>query len=250
MKGRFRFMYTAVIGVLFMTVFCAGGAAQQAEVVETITNLDLKMDGVAWDGKNIWVITYQSSPLEWKIVKLDHDGSILSSFPVPVTSLDDIHNFGMTNITSDGKTIWANLWNEGMIYQFTKKGKIKKIFGVPSVNQLIPVGITLVDKYIYVLHWSDKHLYKLDTKGNELGKISLRKITPPPDMGLTWDGENFWAASKGANRIMRITPEGELTGFIKGPKKGGGIRDIEWDGEHMLLVYQQDNTIYKLKISD
>jgi hypothetical protein len=69
-------------------------------------------------------------------------------------------------------------------------------------------------------------------------------------MGLAWDGTHFWVGSKGANRVTRITPEGEVTGYIKGPKQGGGIRDIEWDGEHLLLVYQQGKTIYKLKIRE
>ncbi len=222
--------------------------AQRAEVVGTIDNPAIKMDGVAWDGKNIWVITYQSSPIEWQIAQLDDNGEILSSFKTPVNSLDDIHNFGMSNITSDGRTIWANHWNEGFIYRFSKKGKILNKFGVPSVNQLIPVGIAWDGRYLWVLHWSDRNLYKLDHKGKELGKISLRKLTPPPDMGLAWDGESFWVGSKGANRITRITPDGEPTGFIKGPKKGGGIRDLDWDGKHLLLVYKQDSTIYKLKI--
>jgi sugar lactone lactonase YvrE len=224
--------------------------ALEYDVVDTVENQDIKMDGVAWDGKNIWVITYRSSPIVWKIAKLDPDGSIAYEFEVPVNSLDDIHNFGMTNITSDGKFIWANQWNEGLIYKFTFKGKQKVRFGIPSVSQLIPVGIAWDGKYLWVLHWSNKNLYKLDKNGKEIDKVSLRKISPPPDMGLAWDGTHFWVGTKGANRVTRITPDGEVTGYIKGPQKGGGIRDIDWDGEHLLLVYQQGKTIYKLKIKE
>ncbi|MBN1835916.1 MAG: hypothetical protein JW820_08695, partial [Spirochaetales bacterium] len=101
---------------------------------------------------------------------------------------------------------------------------------------------------LWVLHWSNKTLYHLDTNGKELGSVSLRRLAPPPDMGMAWDGRYFWVANKGANRIHRITPEGESVGMIKGPKDGGGIRDLDWDGEHLLLVYQQDSTVYKLKI--
>ena len=248
MKKKKQFLTFILTFLIF--ILPAALLPQTVEIAGTITNPALKMDGVAWDGKNIWVITYQSSPIEWKIVQLDESGDILSSFQVPVNSLDDIHNFGMTNITSDGRTIWANHWNEGIIYRFTKKGKILRHFGVASVNQLIPVGIAWDGEYIWVLHWSDRNLYKLDARGKELDKISLRKLSPPPDMGLAWDGKYFWVGSKGANRITRITPEGKQTGFIRGPKKGGGIRDLDWDGEHLLLVYQQDNTVYKLKISD
>ena len=75
------------IGILYLMVlftgFCFG---QTAEVVDTITNDQIKMDGVAWDGDSIWVITYRSSPLEWRIAQLDNDGSIVTSFAVPVTS--------------------------------------------------------------------------------------------------------------------------------------------------------------------
>ncbi len=247
MKSIFRIL-------LVWLFFCCLGifplASQSAEVVGTVTNPDIKMNGVAWDGKNILVVTYQSSPIEWRIAKLDDDGTIIDSFVVPVDSLDDIHNFGMSNITSNGRRIYANHWNEGYVYEFTNKGRIIKKIGVDSVNQLIPVGVALEGRYIWVFHWSNKKLYKIDRNGKELDSISVRKLTPPPDMGLAWDGSHFWVASKGANRIHRIKPDGEKTGMIKGPKDGGGIRDIAWDGEHLLVVYRQDNTVYKLKISD
>jgi sugar lactone lactonase YvrE len=244
MKSRFA------VGILALALLLGAVAAGALdyEVVGTVTNPDLKMDGVAWDGKNIWVVTYQSSPVKWEIVKLDDSGKVLSSFTVPVDSLDDIHNFGMTNITSDGRTIWANHWNEGLIYNFSKNGKIRKTFGVPSVNQLIPVGIAVDGRNLWVLHWSNKTLYHLDTNGKELGSVSLRRLAPPPDMGMAWDGKYFWVANMGANRIHRITPEGEAVGMIKGPRDAGGIRDLDWDGEHLLLVYKQDSTVYKLRI--
>jgi hypothetical protein len=250
MNRKIPFIICICVVALCFTGIVPTASAQRAEVVGTVTNSDVKMDGVAWDGRNIWIITYQSSPIEWRIAKLDEDGEILTSFVVPVNSLDDIHNFGMTNITSDGKTIWANHWNEGLIYRFDKKGKILTSFGVPSVNQLIPVGIAWDGRHLWVLHWSDRNLYKLDRKGREVDRVSLRKLSPPPDMGLAWDGEHLWVGSKGANRITRITTDGEAKGFIRGPKKGGGLRDIAWDGEHMLLIYKQDDTVYKLRIHE
>ena len=241
----------AVLAIVFLAgIWPAGLSAQKAEVVGTIVNPELKMNGVTWDGESVWVTTYQSSPLEWRIARLDSSGAVLSSFPIPVKSLDDIHNFGMSNITCDGSTIWANNWNEGIVYNFAKDGALLKHFRVASVKQLIPVGIAFDGERLWVLHWSDKNLYQLDREGNELGKVSLRKLAPPPDMGLAWDGTYFWVGSKGANRLTRVTPEGEVKGFIKGPKAGGGIRDLAWDGEHLLVVYSQDSTIYKLKITE
>lgn len=239
-----------LILVLSFLFTCGSAFSQNAELVEKITVPNVKLDGIAWDGKDVWVVTYESSPIKWQIAKVGTEGDLVFSFIVPVDSLDDVHNFGMTNITSDKRTIWANHWNAGLIYRFSKKGKIITEFGVPSLNQLIPVGIAWDGKYIWVLHWSDRNLYKLDSKGKELDKVSLRKLRPPVDMGLAWDGDNFWVGSRGANRITRITPKGEATGFIKGPRESGGIRDLAWDGEHLLVVYQQDDTIYKVKISE
>jgi len=224
--------------------------SQSAELVEEIVIPNTKLDGVAWDGKNIWVVTYESSPIKWQIARIGSEGDLEFSFTVPVDSLDDVHNFGMTNITSDKRSIWANHWNAGLIYRFSKKGKIMTEFGVPSLNQLIPVGIAWDGKHLWILHWSDRSLYKLDSRGKELNRVSLRKLRPPVDMGLAWDGKHFWVGSRGANRITRITPEGEPSGYIKGPRESGGIRDLDWDGEHLLVVYQQDSTIYKVRISD
>jgi sugar lactone lactonase YvrE len=224
--------------------------SQTAEVVGKIVIPGVKLDGVAWDGENIWVVTYESSPIKWQIARVGEGGTLDFAFTAPVDSLDDVHNFGISNITSDGETIWANHWNAGLIYRFDKEGNVLKNFGVPSVNQLIPVGIAWDGEYLHVLHWSDKNLYTIDTEGGEIGKVSLKKLRPPVDMGLTWDGKHFWVASSGANRIIRITTEGEQTGYIKGPRPAGGIRDLEWDGENMLVVYQQDNTIYKIRINE
>jgi streptogramin lyase len=226
------------------------GCAQTAEIAGTVTVPGVKLDAVGWDGQSIWVVTYQSAPIEWRIAKLGDDGSIVSSFVVPVHSRDDVHNLGMTNITSDGKTIWANDWNAGLIYNFAQDGTVLKKFGVPSVSQLIPVGIAFDGTFLWVLHWSNKTLYKLDTEGNEIAKVSLAKVTPKPDMGLAWDGASFWVANAGANRVMRVTPDGKQTGFIRGPKQAGIIRDLDWDGEHLLLVYKQDDTVYKLTIHE
>jgi hypothetical protein len=248
MKNRLPIVVLAV--VLCAAFNAAAGSAQTIEVASTVTVPDVKLDGVGWDGDSIWVITYQSSPIEWRIAKLGPDGAIVSSFVVPVFSRDDVHNLGMTNVTSDGKTLWANDWNAGLIYNFSKDGTILKKFGVPSLNQLIPVGIAFDGTNLWVLHWSNKTLYKLDTDGNEIAKVSLAKLSFTPNMGLTWDGKSFWVGNAGANRIMRITPEGVQTGLVKGPKPAGNIRDLAWDGEHLLLVYKQDNTVYRLTVRD
>jgi streptogramin lyase len=248
MKNRLSILVMAVaLCVLFPA---SAGFAQTIEVASTVTVPDVKLDGVGWDGESIWVVTYQSSPIEWRIAKLGPDGSIVSSFVVPVFSRDDVHNMGMTNLASDGKTIWANDWNAGIIYNFSKDGTVLKKFGVPSLNQLIPVGIAFDGTYLWVLHWSNKTLYKLDTEGNEIAKVSLAKLSFTPNMGLAWDGKNFWVGNAGANRIMRVTPEGVQTGVVKGPKPAGNIRDLGWDGEHLLLVYKQDNMVYRLTIQD
>jgi sugar lactone lactonase YvrE len=224
--------------------------AQTLEVAGTVTVPDVKLDGVGWDGESIWVITYQSAPIEWRIARLAPDGSIASSFPLPITSRDDVHNLGMTNVTSDGETLWANNWNAGIIYNYSKDGTVLKTFGVASVHQLIPVGIAFDGTNLWVLHWSNKTLYKLDRDGNELGKMSLAKVNPAPNMGLTWDGQNFWVGNSGANRIMRVSPEGKQTATLKGPKPAGNVRDLAWDGQHLLLVYKQDDTVYKLTIRE
>lgn len=218
---------------------------------EVLTNEDIKIDGLTWDGSNFWVITYQSSPILWQIAKLDSGGKVISAFQVECESRDDIHNSGYTNLTWDNEVIWANNWNEGKIYSYSTDGKLLKNFGVPSLGQLIPVGITWDGHNLRVLHWVNKTIYGIDRNGNETGDlITLQGITPSLDMGLVWDGNNFWVGSKGNNIAMRISVKGEPNGYIKGPKESGGIRDLAWDGESLCWVYQQDHTIYKTKIEE
>lgn len=224
--------------------------SQSLEIAGTVTVADTKLDGVTWDGEAIWVITYQSSPIEWRIAKLTPEGAIAFSFVVPVTSRDDVHNMGMSNLASDGETIWANDWNAGIVFDYAKDGTELKKFGVPSVSQLIPVGIEFDGTHLWVLHWSNKTLYKLDRDGTELAKVSFAKVNPSPTMGLAWDGANFWVGNSGANRIMKVSPDGKQLATVKGPRPAGNVRDLAWDGEHLLLVYKQDDTVYKLTIRE
>jgi hypothetical protein len=243
----------ALLAAAIALIASAGPAALSAQTLEvagTVTVADAKLDGVCWDGESIWVVTYQSAPIEWRVARLGEDGKIVSSFPVDITSRDDVHNLGMSNLASDGATVWANDWNAGLIRNYAKDGTLLKSFGVPSLNQLIPVGIAFDGENLWVLHWSNKSLYKLDRDGKELARISLSKVTPAPNMGLTWDGKNFWVGNSGANRIMRISPDGKQTATLKGPKPAGNVRDLAWDGEHLLLVYKQDDTVYKLTIGE
>ncbi|MCL4376791.1 MAG: hypothetical protein M1409_00205 [Actinobacteria bacterium] len=213
---------------------------------ETIlTNDDVKLDGLTWDGNNFWVITYNSSPIEWKIAKLKNDGSIDKEFKVECKSRDDVHNFGCINLAYDGKNIWMNNWNEGFIYSFDNSGKILKHFTVASINHLIPVGLTFENENLWVFSWSDKTLYQLDKEGNETGKkIDLSNIKPDLDIGLVWDGKNFWVGSRWTNVAIQLTYDGKPTGFIKGPKDKGGIRDLAWDGKKIYWIYQQGHEIF------
>ena len=216
---------------------------------EVITNEDIKIDGLTWDGSNFWVITYQSSPILWQIAKLKDDGKVSNAFQVICDSRDDVHNSGYTNLMWDNGVIWANNWNEGIIYSYGTNGEILTKISIPSVGQLIPVGITCDEQKLWVFHWVNKTIYGLDRNGNETGDlISLEDISPSLDMGLVWDGNNFWVGSKGENIAMRISVNGEPNGYIKGPKECGAIRDLAWDGESLYWVYQQGHTIYKTKI--
>jgi hypothetical protein len=220
----------------------------KAKWEEVLTNEEIKMNGLTWDGKNFWVITYQSSPIVWQIAKLSSSGEVDFSFSIPCRSRDDIHNSGFTNLAWDGEFIWANNWNEGKVYQYTTLGSFVKSFEIPSLGQLIPVGIAWDGNSLWILDWSTKTLYEVDKNGRESGRtISLASFKPSLDMGLAWDGNYFWVGSKGSNLAVKISPSGEPICFIKGPKTGGAVRDLAHDGEYLYWVYQQGHTIYRAR---
>ena len=110
MKNQVRIMVTALLlGALLPPV---AALAQTVDVAGRCTVADPKLDGVGWDGENIWVITYQSSPIEWRLARLGPGGEVLSSFVLPATSRGDVHNMGMSNVTADD-TSRVNDWNAG-----------------------------------------------------------------------------------------------------------------------------------------
>jgi len=222
----------------------------KAEWEAILTNEEIKMNGLTWDGKNFWVITYQSSPIVWQIARLDNLGRVDFAFSIPCKSRDDIHNSGFTNLAWDGEFIWANNWNEGKIYCYDTSGELVKSFEISSLGQLIPVGITWNGENLWILHWSKKTLYEVSRDGQEIGRsISLFSFKPSLDMGLAWDNDCFWVGSKGSNLAVKINVLGEPIGFVKGPKGSGAVRDLAHDGEYLYWIYQQDHTIYRAKVS-
>ncbi|MEN3187076.1 MAG: hypothetical protein ABDK94_10720 [Atribacterota bacterium] len=223
----------------------------KVEWEEVLTNETIKMNGLTWDGENFWVITYQSSPIAWQIAKLDGLGKVVFAFSVPCKSRDDIHNSGFTNLAWDGEFIWANNWNEGKIYCYSTSGYFVKSFEIPSLGQLIPVGIAWDGDNLWILHWSTKTVYEVDRDGQKTGRaLSLASFKPSLDAGLAWDGSCFWVGSKGSNLAVRVSPSGEAMAFVRGPRTSGSVRDLTYDNKYLYWIYQQGHTIYRAKISD
>jgi len=240
---------------LFFFIICAGvislgcGLAPGKNSAEINFSSELKFSGVSWDGENFWVLNYQSAPLKCRILKLGADGTVIKAIEAPGKCVrEDIHNFGVRNITFDGENFWISHWNEGKIYQISPTGEILTSFTISEVGTLLPTGLTWDGRYLWVLHWSNKTIYQVDTSGNVIKKISVRRIKPPLDSGLAWDGEYLWVGSERWNKIGQINLNGNLIKVLDGPRETAGIQDLDWNGERLLVVYRHNHSIYTVNV--
>jgi sugar lactone lactonase YvrE len=90
----------------------------------------------------------------------------------------------------------------------------------------IPNGMSwsLDDKIMYLADTKDRNIYKYDFDA-ETGAISNKRVFFQTEEGTGPDGHamdtegNIWTAVWGAWKVVRISPEGEVTAEVKLPTR-------------------------------
>jgi hypothetical protein len=191
---------------------------------------------LAWGENHLWVAHNLG------ILKLDSEtGEVLAQFPNPGT-----RPWGMA---FDGEHLWLNDFTELELLEVSPE--TGEVFSRFSYADLFPGalnGLAWDGEHLCLTDWGEPGIVKFDRLGNFIEKVETEAWV---GCGLTFDGENFWAPA-GGERIYKISPTGEVIGWITAGSSIG-TWDLAWDGEHLWTgerTYEvwADNKIFEMEI--
>jgi len=199
--------------------------------------------GLAWDGKNLWVVDQKSRTL----FKLNQDGQVIKKFSAP--------SYWPVGLTFDGKTLWLvderggipkiDDFYQGYIYQIdTATGNIIKSQELPFVQ---PVGIAFDGTYFWTIDDKEK---KLISFSGEDGTAFKEYVYPAPGcLGIAYGNKYLWIGNHLRNEIYMVDPSnGKVLKIL--PTPGEYIRDLAYFNNALWVLDSQTDSVYLLQIDD
>lgn len=201
-------------------------AAGNCPIVATIPSPDEDNEGLAWDGKNLWVsqgFLAAEAENENKVFKLDEKGKVLSSFKAP--------GEGTSGLAFDGTNFWLVDLMDGKINKINTSGKV--LGSIPTPEGLV-TGLAWDGTNLWVSEWLKYQIHKLDPKDGKVLQSfdSPGKTKEAPTLGLAWDGAFLWATQSSGGSMAPVPESSQaITGAIYklNPKNGAVVGKCESD---------------------
>jgi hypothetical protein len=217
---------------MWVTGFCSGKVtklrANDGANLGTFT-LGGCLDGVAFDGTNIWVV---NSVASGSVTKLRaSDGAILGIFPVGVYPVGAIF---------DGTNIWINGNNDGKVHKLRPSdGALLGSFPVGGNPQ---AGIVSEGANIWVGAGTGNSVTKLRASDGFL----LGTYTVLNPQGMTFDGTHIWVVNHIYNTVtkLRASDGAILDTFTVGVYPWG----VTFDGVNIWVANSSSGTVSKLPV--
>jgi len=195
-------------------------------VVQEWATSDISSDGVqgvGFDGTDIWIVTSGTSR---SIYKIDVSGASLgvkSSFPIPVVGGT------LRGISFEGGFLWvavSGLNNSGYVFKLnSSNGAVLDTIQTPGSEVR---GITFVSGSLYCNDTSLDSVYSYNS-GNKQWTGIFPTPTPPGGTssnrfatGLTTDGQGFWIANSTGDydQLFKVSETGVVIRSFDAPGKG------------------------------
>lgn len=170
---------------------------------------------------------------------LDRDEVVL--LPPPDENIFGIGLYG--NIIVFNDLIFAIPFNTKNIWELRNKNTWKKV-SIPGSEYKRFLGAVLIDKYIYLLGFGQKEIYKFNTLTYQIKELKVDielenlKIEEAGFLGFDYEiveGKIF-APIMCANKIIEIDPKTDLINIIDVPSSSTGYSGIIYDGEGFWLA--------------
>lgn len=162
----------------------------------------------------------------------------VSAYPIAYNQL--------SNITFDGKYLWACDWFGQSVYKHDPDAGLKlvRIFCFPGKHF---TAVTWAGGYLWTADAWDHKIYKHNTDGS----FTILETFDAPGTaisGLTFDGKNLWSCDASAGMVYRHAMDSELTVEDAYESPGANPSGIFYDGKNLWSVDSKINRIYRHKM--
>ncbi len=189
--------------------------------------------GLTWDGTHLWFAEDDSKFL----FKIDTtSGAVLDSFPLPGLSYTE-------DLAWDGKNIWHAEYN-GKVYKIDPtNGTYLDTISAPTDY---PTGLTWDGTYLWTASYASDSIYQFSHLD---GSLIKRFASPGAGAWGLAKAKNIWNCNYGGGDIYEIDPvDGSVLSSFSAPANSWFL-GLTFDGTHLWVVDNEDDTIKKLDIA-
>ncbi len=245
MKNK-NYQYSfAFIFLLILINFLLITESAGTEIVVKYATPKNNPTGLAWDGEFLWLAHDQGYD-KGLITKINpNNGQVIYSFDSPGREPRGL--------------AWGNnyLWivdeqdYNSKIFKIdpNEKGKIIEYLSLDSLNIDQPIGLAFGGNHLWVVDGADNKIYNIDLLEKTYYPINSPTRYPKD---LAWDGENLFVASGPYDKwkIYKVNPiDGRVLEEIDLPGNDPHVFGLEWDGNYLWMVDDNNELIYKLKLN-
>jgi len=205
------------------------------QVVFQFNAPSVEIDGMAWDGTNLWV----ASDYLDRIWKMDTLGNIIDSIPAPAAIA--------TGLTWDGQYLWCADGGTILIYQLDPAtgNVISSIPGPGSGSSC--EGLAWMNDTLWNTNWSNNLIWELDpATGSIWGQFPSQGSG---STGLAWDWHDncLWNSDQGTDLIYKLDPAtgAPITAFAAPDTV---VQDLTFDGTYLWTCGWFSGIVYKIDI--
>lgn len=186
--------------------------------------------GIAFDGKNIWVSRYEAND----VVALDRaTGTIVGTVKTEK---------GPGYLLYNGKDLWVvNRLSKSVQKINPGTGEVTGTYGVGKK----PAMMAFDGANIWVANSQSDSVSRINASTGE--KAEFKVAGGQGAFGVAFDGKNIWVSNFFGGTIVRISPSG-VSGAVY--KVGDGVAGMYYANNHMWVVANGDNLIYRVRLLD
>jgi len=196
-------------------------------------------NGLAWDGKHLWLSSYMIAPALYKIDA--NNGTVMSKCE-PLAA----QYRGYGGLAYDGKYLWEADGYGGGVYKIDPVScQVIQKFSSPDKS---PRDLAWDGENLWMVGQTSRSIYKIRTSDGAVidqFKVSLGSCFIQ-ESGLEYADGFLWLAEKDA--LFKINPaDGKVVSTL--PLNISRPRGLAWDGKNLLVGSFDEGTITRVDIS-
>lgn len=270
-RNSLRTVLTSLFLLGIWCMFTGNAAAQKAVIADRTANYDVGAGAEfsTFDGTHVWVANQFSNTVSKVNIS---NGSVAANYPVTGNPL---------GIAYDGRSIWVSRFAANEVSaldpftgQVTHTVKTEKGPGfllyagnniwvanrssssVQKINASTGAieGTYKVGKRPSMMASDGANVWVANSQSKSVSRISAAGVKEfsvaaggAGAFGVAFDGANIWVSNFFGGSIVKLSPEGTALAVYR---VGDGLAGMYYLNQHMWVVANGDNMIYRVRLSD